>query len=370
MKKSVLVVDDNSINQMVISDLLAEFGIECVKASSGDEAYDLIDYIENKADSGKRSISFILMDYVMPGTDGVEATRKIRRISKIPVYGMSGDVTDQLIAKYKEAGASDAFTKPIRPNTMYRVICECLNEGDYLVPKKLLDIHENIPEGHSLLRECLKGVPGIDYEKGIKTALGRESSYLNLLKASAANIREYAGILNEYVSTSDNFKLKLAAHSLKTVFANIGIDNLRYDAEVVESAADRLLNPQTGNEADNIPSIMFHEHVHKFMVNVSAAADAIEHAASEYEQLTNSDVDKSNYIDPEEPLDARDRAEVISYTLTALQRFEYDYILEGLEILKKASTGDERIKIEKAIDELAVYDYDKVKATVTEISSK
>ena len=370
MKKGVLVVDDNAINQMVISDLLAEFGIDCVRAASGEEAVDLVDYYEKKRENAKSDISFILMDYVMPGMDGVEAAQKIRRISTIPVYGMSGDVTDQLIVKFKEAGALDALTKPIRPDTMYRIICECLNEGDYLVPKKLLDIHENVPEGRSLLRECLKGVPGIDYEKGIKTALGKENFYLNLLKASVSNIREYAGILNEYVTTSDNQKLKLAAHSLKTVFANIGIDNLRYDSEVVENAANRLLNPQAGNEAENMPSIMFHEHVHKFMVSVTAAADAIERAASEYEQLTNSDVDKNNYIDPEEPLDARDRAEVISYTLTALSRFEYDYILEGLEILRKGSTGDERIKIEKAINDLAVYDYDKVRAVIDEISSK
>ena len=42
MKKGVLVVDDNAINQMVISDLLAEFGIDCVRAASGEEAVDLV----------------------------------------------------------------------------------------------------------------------------------------------------------------------------------------------------------------------------------------------------------------------------------------------------------------------------------------
>ena len=105
------------------------------------------------------------------------------------------------------------------------------------------------------------------------------------------------------------------------------------------------------------------------MVNVLASADAIERAAGEYEKITNSDVDESNYITPEEPLDARDRAEVISYTSAALNRFEFDYILEGLEILRKASTGDERISVEKAIDALNCYDYDKVRKIITRISS-
>ncbi len=186
MKKNALLVDDNNTNLMVISDLLEAFGVTSIQAASGEEAIGLVEYFEEKDDA---KISFILMDYIMPGLNGVEATRRIKKISNIPVYGMSGDVTDQLIELYKEAGAADAVIKPIRPDVMYRIVCECLNEGDYLVPKKLLDIHENVPEGHSLLRECLKGVPGIDYEKGVKISLGKESSYLRLLKASVSNIR-------------------------------------------------------------------------------------------------------------------------------------------------------------------------------------
>ncbi|MCR5323603.1 MAG: response regulator [Lachnospiraceae bacterium] len=367
MKKSALVVDDNNTNLMVISDLLEAFGVDCVKAASGEEAIGLINYFEEKQED---RLSFVLMDYIMPGMNGVEATRTIKKIKKIPVYGMSGDVTDQLIELYKEAGAVDAVIKPIRPDVMYRIVCECLNEGDYLVPKKLLDIHENVPEGQSLLKECLKGVPGIDYEKGVKTALGKESSYLRLLKASVSNIREYAEILKDYVKSSDSFQLKLASHSLKTVFANIGIDKLKIDSEVVESAAEKLTVPENNlSQAPAVPSIMFYEHVHSYMVNVLAAADAIERATAEYDKITNSDVDKSSYILAEEPLDARDRAEVISYTFNALNRFEFDYILEGLEILKKASTGDERIRLEKAIDALNNYDYDRVRTIVTEISS-
>ena len=367
MKKGALVVDDNDINLMIISDLLDAFGLECVKAASGEEAVDLVKYLERKG--GERTVSFVLMDYVMPGMDGVEATKIIRKFSKIPVYGMSGDVTDQLIDLFKEAGAIDAISKPLSPNAVYRIICECMNEGDYLVPKKLLNIHENVPEGRSLLKECLKGVPGMDYEKGLKTSLGKESSFLRLLKASVNNIRDYADILNSYVRTSDTFQLKLAAHSLKTVFANIGIDNLRYDSDVVETAAEKLLKAQESGQEPSVPSIMFHEHVHSYMVNVVTAADAIERAAGEYEKISSSDMDPGSYISAEEPLDARDRAEVISYTLSALNRFEFDYIQEGLEILRRASTGDMRLKIEKAIDALDNYDYDKIRTIITEISS-
>ncbi len=290
MKKNALLVDDNNTNLMVISDLLEAFGVASIQAGSGEEAIGLVQYFEEKKDD---KISFILMDYIMPGMNGVETTRRIKKITNIPVYGMSGDVTDQLIEMYKEAGAADAVIKPIRPDVMYRIVCECLNEGDYLVPKKLLDIHENVPEGHSLLRECLKGVPGIDYEKGVKIALGKESSYLRLLKASVSNIREYAEVLRDYVKNSDSEQLKIAAHSLKTIFANIGIDKLRIDSEVVENAADKLATPDNGLSGDHAgPSIMFYEHVHSYMINVIAAADAIDRATEEYDKIPNSDVDE------------------------------------------------------------------------------
>ena len=369
MRKSALVTDDTEINLSIISDLLDAFGIDCVKASSGEEAIKLLTYLEEK--KGPGSVAFVLMDYVMPGMNGIEAVEQIKKsggISSVPVYGMSTDVTDQLLAMYRSMGAVDVLEKPITPGAMHRVVVACLENGDYHVPKRLLDIHENVPEGRTLLKEVLKGVPGIDYEKGIKTALGREESYLKLLKASAKSIRQYARVLDDYVHTMDNKMLTIAAHSLKTIFANIGIDNLKYESDVVENAARKLADPD-GTKKSTTPSIMFHEHVHSYMLAAVAAAEGIERAAVEYEKIANSGVDKSGYLSAQEPLDARDRAEVISYTLAALNRFEFDYILEGLEILRKASTGDERIKIEKAIHLLNRYDYDKVRNIVLEISS-
>ena len=364
MKKSALVVDDNEINIMIISDLLEVFGLECTKAASGEEAVRLIRYIETKK-SGEVNISFVLMDYIMPEMNGIEALKKIREFSNIPVYGMSGDVTDQLVNEFRAAGAADALIKPISPNALYKVICECLREGDYIVPKKLLNYEGADAENATLLRECLKGVPGLDYDKGFRTALFREDMYLRILRSAAAEMRKYAGILAEFVHDSNRMKLKLAAHSLKTVFADVGIDNLKIDSEVVETAADKLIN----EPADTIPNIMFYEHVNKYKTNVDQAAAAIEKTVAEYEKIVDLGIDKANYITAQEPIDARDKAEVISYTLRALKNFEYDYILEGLEILRKAVTGDERINFEQAIDAVKNFDYDTATQIVLRLST-
>ena len=137
MRKSALVVDDNDINIKIISALLGAFGLDCAKAASGAEAIELVKYFETKK-SGEPGFSFILVDHLMYGMDGIETTKKICEISKIPVYGMSGSITDQLVDAFKAAGAVDAFPKPVTPGTIHKVLCGCLEEGDYILPKDLL----------------------------------------------------------------------------------------------------------------------------------------------------------------------------------------------------------------------------------------
>ena len=364
MRKSALVVDDSDINIKIISALLGAFGLDCTKAASGAEAVELVKYFETKK-SGEPGFSFILVDHLMYGMDGIETTKKICEISKIPVYGMSGSITDQLVDEFKAAGAVDAFPKPVTPGTIHKVLCGCLEEGDYILPKDLLELNEPKTSEESLLRECLKGVPGIDYEKGLKTALGKDDAYLQFLKMSADEIRGYAAVLDDFVHDSDSMKLKIAAHSLKTIFANIGIETLRTDSEVVETAADKLCQSEDGT----IPNIMFYEHVNTYRTNALATATAILRATEEYERILDSGADRRSYLTAEEPLDARDRAEVISYTMNALKRFEYDYILEGLEKLSKAATGNEKIQFEKAISAVKNFDYDKAAEIVTKQSS-
>ena len=352
-------MDDHDINIVIISDLLSAFGVGAVKAASGEEAADLIEYFEKKEETGE-SIAFVLMDYIMSGIDGIEAVKRIRSISSVPVYGMNCNITDQLMAAFHEAGAVDVFDKPLTPGKVQRILCECMSAEEYCVPRELISMQETAEQGKSLLRACTKGVPGLNYVKGLRTALFREESFLKILKLSAVSIRECAAELESFVNDSDPVKLRKAANGLRNLFANIGVENMLTESEIVENTAEKLCLPGA-----SMPNIMFYEHVNDFMNNSRAVAEAIDHAVREYEKIIGSGTDKDIYITPEKPLDARDRAEVISYTQNAIRRFEYDYILEGLEILERSSAGEERLQYEQAIKAVKNFDYDRAEEIIS-----
>jgi signal transduction histidine kinase/CheY-like chemotaxis protein len=107
-EKTVLVVEDNKVNQQVIIIMLRHLGLSADVVSDGVEAVDA---------SQNKNYDLILMDWQMPRMDGLEATRRIRALNSdikpiiiaVTANAMSGD-----IEKCIEAGMDDYLSKPIR----------------------------------------------------------------------------------------------------------------------------------------------------------------------------------------------------------------------------------------------------------------
>lgn len=105
--RNVLVVDDSSTDRHMITELLQKHGYTVSHATSGEEA--IVKAKQEKPD-------LILMDIVMPGMSGFEATRTISRdaeTSSIPVIICStkGQETDK--AWGLRQGAKDYLVKPV-----------------------------------------------------------------------------------------------------------------------------------------------------------------------------------------------------------------------------------------------------------------
>lgn len=107
---SVLVVDDNEINRMVLEDILGQEGARVSLASDGATALDMI------RAAGDGAFDAVLMDIMMPGMDGFATTRLLHEISpSLPVIGQTAYAEESDRIRCLEAGMLDRLTKPIDP---------------------------------------------------------------------------------------------------------------------------------------------------------------------------------------------------------------------------------------------------------------
>lgn len=110
--KRVLVVDDNKINQEIISDLLEEYGLMVETSDNGEEAIDKV--IKN--DPGY--FNFIIMDIEMPGIDGYDTTTRIRKMpnrirANVPIIALSANANPDDRRKAALVGMDAFLAKPV-----------------------------------------------------------------------------------------------------------------------------------------------------------------------------------------------------------------------------------------------------------------
>jgi len=106
----VLLVEDNSVNQRILQRILKSIGYKNITlVPDGTKAVEIV---EKDA-----TFDVILMDIMMPGKSGIEATREIRRLprSKQPrcIIGITADVITDTQRSCLEAGMQDCLTKPV-----------------------------------------------------------------------------------------------------------------------------------------------------------------------------------------------------------------------------------------------------------------
>jgi len=120
----VLVVDDSKTVRHHVKNMLRQGGFEVIEAADGAAAVAL---------AGRHRPSLILMDIVMPGVNGFQATRRLRRnqeTARIPIVIMSGDREATHRFWGARIGASDFLPKPFDRFDLYRRVEKLLFDND------------------------------------------------------------------------------------------------------------------------------------------------------------------------------------------------------------------------------------------------
>lgn len=121
MSKCILIVEDHEDNRRILRDLLTAKGFKTVEAMTGLEGVEM---------AKKFFPDLILMDIQLPGLDGYEATRRIKKIPElqgVPIiavtsYALSGDEI-----KAREAGCDGYVSKPFSPRALLEIIRQKLS---------------------------------------------------------------------------------------------------------------------------------------------------------------------------------------------------------------------------------------------------
>jgi len=104
----ILVVDDVKVNQRLVSTILSSCGFRVDLAANGLEAIDALEQLP---------YDLVLMDVQMPELDGLEATRRIRRLAgvpaQVPIIAMTANAMQGDREKCLQAGMNDYVSKPI-----------------------------------------------------------------------------------------------------------------------------------------------------------------------------------------------------------------------------------------------------------------
>jgi CheY-like chemotaxis protein len=109
----VLVVEDHYINQIVIKTIFDKFGLPLSVVGSGEEG---VEYVKSNP------VDLVLMDINLPGIDGTEATRQIKKVrATLPVIALTADVITQRDLLLKN-GLDDLLTKPVENAELIRVL--------------------------------------------------------------------------------------------------------------------------------------------------------------------------------------------------------------------------------------------------------
>ncbi|MBU2455240.1 MAG: response regulator, partial [Proteobacteria bacterium] len=119
---SILLVEDNPVNQKMTNLMLSKAGYMIDIASDGREAVE-------KYTSHPEAYDLIFMDINMPHMNGFQATKLIRSfeienplVQKIPILALTANVLDDFKHKCVEAGMDDFLTKPIKRDLVFKAI--------------------------------------------------------------------------------------------------------------------------------------------------------------------------------------------------------------------------------------------------------
>ncbi|MBO5623589.1 MAG: response regulator [Butyrivibrio sp.] len=225
--KRILVVDDTPMNLQVIQGLLKRTKMVVETASNGEECISMI---------GEKTYDLVFMDYRMPGMDGVETLKKLRKVHPEKTEGLPIiALTASAIQGDRERLIDDGFTDYLSKHVNIAEMEEMLKK--YVGGKVEEEVEKNSDQDQDLdVLHRIREIPELDCEKGLEYC-GDEDDYLFALGTYAESVPEKAQQLDDLLERECYDDYALLVHSIKSMSISIGACTLGERAKELEVAA-------------------------------------------------------------------------------------------------------------------------------------
>lgn len=230
MEKWCLIVDDNSVNLMIVSNMIKHFEINADSARSGAEAIRM---------AGEKEYDIIFMDYLMPELNGIETTREIRKWSKgkkAAIIALTANITEDVVSGFLEAGADEVTAKPMNMDSLDALMEKWV---PYVKKKESGEKKdEGGKEKKSLewLKSRLKEL-SMDTEHGALHLSDDAVANYRILSASVRDLSDALWHIDELKKVTLWKEMRLDFHSMKGIFANLGVRSLSLKCGEIEGLA-------------------------------------------------------------------------------------------------------------------------------------
>jgi len=215
---SILLVEDNTINQKVAQQAFKKMGCTVEVCDNGKEGFLAV---KNK------NYDIIFMDGSMPVMDGFEATAAIRAYEggnkKTPIIAMTAHAMKGDREKFLSAGMDDYVTKPIDWNTVYSIVlkyCPAKNTN------KEYDEKNEIEKDPTAM---------FQYKKLLQLAENGIEFFQSILEETVVQLNQSMKALSVAIVDQQMDKIKFESHKLKNIAGTIGAMAFFSKAQQIES---------------------------------------------------------------------------------------------------------------------------------------
>jgi two-component system sensor histidine kinase/response regulator len=368
--KQVLVAEDNLTNQQVAQAILEKAGIHVTVVSNGEAA---VNAVKNNP------IDAVLMDIQMPGMNGYEATRRIRRLNQgtsIPIIAMTAHAMKGDEEKCLEAGMDGYISKPVNQDrlflTLWRLLrsengtqenaeskdkesfAQLLTEEEEVCEEDLIIASRKEVESDDPLPEKL---PGIQIARAMEALKIDGFTYKRIVSGFGLDNLKTTEKLKQAFVHSDLEQLLHFAHRLKGSAANIGATELHQASHQLENACRN--RPLAEIEQKNLETLV---------ENVTVTLNRV---LLSIQQLEETNVDEMAVYPAEGP--DRPFEIFLDQMIEAIDRADPEQITQILPQFKKQATESDRIdplSLQTLQDQIARYDYDQALESLRKIKTK